>query len=369
MARPKTENLTPLELEIMHVLWETGPANVMTVQQKLKRELAYTTVQTMLNILSTKGKAKRTLKNRAYFYKPAVSRKQVVSKHVIDVVDRLFGGSAESLVMSLLETKHLTPAKLARLQKLIAEVEEEVDENSSELLLTFLLNACWQIALIAAFASFGSWLLRNSYARHRHRLWVSALCLAFLVPALTSSRVLFETAPQPDARVPFNTVLRQPFSAQFVPAPPPTIAAPASTFQLNQSLGSRIACALLRLSRLSQFQVGPSLANTRTIRLHAVELEPDDRVAEIIADCERELGRRPGEVRVLRSETLPVPVTMGRSQPVTILPEALLREGNIDLLTSAIGHEFIHVARRDYLLNFIYELLFVPIPFILPWLF
>jgi len=129
MARSKTENLTPLELEIMHVLWETGPANVQTVQQKLKRELAYTTVQTMLNILHKKGKAKRTLKDRAYFYKPAVSRKQVVSKHVIDVVDRLFGGSAESLVMSLLETKHLTPAKLARLQKLIAEVEEKLDEK------------------------------------------------------------------------------------------------------------------------------------------------------------------------------------------------------------------------------------------------
>ena len=129
MARSKSEHLTPLELEIMHVLWETGPANVQTVQQKLKRDLAYTTVQTMLNILHKKGKAKRTLKDRAYFYKPAVSRKQVVSKHVTDVVDRLFGGSAESLVMSLLETKHLTPAKLARLQKLVAEVEEKRDEN------------------------------------------------------------------------------------------------------------------------------------------------------------------------------------------------------------------------------------------------
>jgi BlaI family transcriptional regulator, penicillinase repressor len=129
MARSKTEHLTPLELEIMHVLWETGPANVQTVQQKLNRELAYTTVQTMLNILHKKGKAKRTLKDRAYFYKPAVSRKQVVSKQVSDVVDRLFGGSAESLVMSLVETKHLTPEKLARLQKLLEEFREESDEN------------------------------------------------------------------------------------------------------------------------------------------------------------------------------------------------------------------------------------------------
>ena len=70
-----------------------------------------------------------------------------------------------------------------------------------------------------------------------------------------------------------------------------------------------------------------------------------------------------GGVRVFRSETLPVPVTTGLFHPVIILPESLLREGNVDLLTSAIGHEFIHVARRDYLLNLIYELLFVPISF------
>src|SRR3982750_4062605 len=129
MARTKTEQLTPLELEIMTVLWETGPANVQTVQQQLQRELAYTTVQTMLNILHKKGQARRTLIERAYFYEPAVSRKQVVSKHIADVVDRLFGGSAESLVMSLLETKHLTPAKLARLQQIVEELEEAPDET------------------------------------------------------------------------------------------------------------------------------------------------------------------------------------------------------------------------------------------------
>lgn len=129
MARQKSQHLTPLELEIMDVLWETGPANVQTVQQKLEGDRAYTTVQTMLNILHRKGKVKRTLKDRAYFYKPAVSREKVISKQVIDVVDRLFGGSAESLVMSLVETKHLTPEKLARLQRLVSEVEEGLDEH------------------------------------------------------------------------------------------------------------------------------------------------------------------------------------------------------------------------------------------------
>jgi predicted transcriptional regulator len=125
MARRKTEHLTPLELEIMHVLWESGPANVQSVQQHLERELAYTTVQTMLNILHKKGKVKRVLKDRAYEYAPVVSRSHVSRQHIADLIDRLFGGSAESLVMSLIETKHLTPKKLARLQKLIKEQEEK----------------------------------------------------------------------------------------------------------------------------------------------------------------------------------------------------------------------------------------------------
>jgi len=121
MARTRNPQLTPLELEIMHVLWNEGPSNVQTVQQHLERELAYTTVQTMLNILHRKGKVKRTLKERAYFYQPVVSRSHVVGNHVSDLVERLFGGSAESLVISLVETKHLTPKKLARLQKLLEE--------------------------------------------------------------------------------------------------------------------------------------------------------------------------------------------------------------------------------------------------------
>jgi BlaI family transcriptional regulator, penicillinase repressor len=104
MTQRKTERLTPLELEIMKVLWETGAANVQTVQQLLERELAYTTVQTMLNILHRKGKVKRALKDRAYFYRPAVSRSQVVKHAVNDLVEHLFGGSVENLVMSLVET-------------------------------------------------------------------------------------------------------------------------------------------------------------------------------------------------------------------------------------------------------------------------
>jgi predicted transcriptional regulator len=124
MAR-KLDRLTTVELEIMQVLWDCGPANVQTVQQRLPRQLAYTTVQTMLNILHRKGKVKRALRERAYFYRPAVTQGQVVRQSVSDLVERLFGGSAEGLVMNLLETKQLTPEKLARLQKLVQQAEED----------------------------------------------------------------------------------------------------------------------------------------------------------------------------------------------------------------------------------------------------
>jgi len=130
MTRRKTERLTPLELEIMQVLWETGAANVQTVQQRLKRELAYTTVQTMLNILHRKGKVKRALKDRAYFYRPAVSRRQVVRHAVNDLVEHLFGGSVESLVMSLVETRHLTPEKVDRLNTLLKQAEGESNADN-----------------------------------------------------------------------------------------------------------------------------------------------------------------------------------------------------------------------------------------------
>jgi predicted transcriptional regulator len=122
--------LTPLELEIMSVLWETGPANVQTVQAHIKgRELAYTTVQTMLNVLDRKGKVKRRLKDRAFVYRPVLSRQKAVTQAVGDMLDRFFGGSADSLVLNLVETRHLTPEKLSQIQALLEPRKEEPRGN------------------------------------------------------------------------------------------------------------------------------------------------------------------------------------------------------------------------------------------------
>ena len=232
----------------------------------------------------------------------------------------------------------------------------------SQLLLTFLLNSLWQIALIAGLAALGSWLLRDSVARYRHWLWVGALCLSFAVPVITSLRTLGDNAslPPPTSYPILLTEGSQPFQQQNFSEPGFVL---PTTFQLNQSLGLFLLALFGGFLLYRVFKLFQAWQNTRTIRRLAVELEPNDRVAEVIATCERQIATRSRPVKVLRSETLPVPVTIGLFNPVIILPEPLLREGNTDLLTSAIGHEFIHVARRDYVLNFIYELIFVPISF------
>lgn len=121
MARPPTTGLTPLELEIMKVLWKQGPAPVQAVQESLgqRRPLAYNTVQTMLNVLWRKGKVARQRRERAYVYAASVTRAQAIKHALGDLVRRMFEGSPEDLVMSLLETRQLTPERLERLAALV----------------------------------------------------------------------------------------------------------------------------------------------------------------------------------------------------------------------------------------------------------
>jgi BlaI family transcriptional regulator, penicillinase repressor len=110
--------LTPLEFQILNVLWETGPANVQTVQTRLgSRRLAYTTVQTMLNVLHRKCKVKRQLRGRAHIYQAVLSRQRAARQAVREMLDRFFSGSADELVFNLLETGQLTDEKLAYIRK------------------------------------------------------------------------------------------------------------------------------------------------------------------------------------------------------------------------------------------------------------
>ncbi len=123
----KTRVLTPLERRIMRVLWNDGSGNVQKVLQRLPGEpqLAYTTVQTTLNVLHRKGKVKRKLVGRAYEYCAVVSQEAADSHAIKDILQKVFRGSVDDLLLSLVRSKHLDAHKLADLQaKLQAKLQD-----------------------------------------------------------------------------------------------------------------------------------------------------------------------------------------------------------------------------------------------------
>src|SRR5580700_4852728 len=129
MQSRKTQTLTPLELEIMQVLWQSGPSTVAEVQPKLQADLAYTTVQTMLNVLLRKNKVKRVQEGRAYRYRAAVSRERATGSALSDMVKRMFGGSSEALLMAMVDTRQISAEELARVAQKLAAAEKRVLEE------------------------------------------------------------------------------------------------------------------------------------------------------------------------------------------------------------------------------------------------
>ena len=128
----KTGVLTPLERRIMRVLWDGGAGNVQKVQQGLIGEphLAYTTVQTTLNVLHRKGKVKRRLLGRAYEYSAKVSQEAADSTAIKDLLKKVFQGSVDDLLLCLVRSKQLDARKLAGLQAKLqaSDISEERPE-------------------------------------------------------------------------------------------------------------------------------------------------------------------------------------------------------------------------------------------------
>lgn len=105
----------------MKVVWDLGPATVRDVYEKLleRRHIAYTTVMTMMKILEDKGHLARTQEDRAYVYRSTKPQQQVLRGMVREFVDRVFNGSAEPLLMHLVEDDKISKDDLAEIKRLI----------------------------------------------------------------------------------------------------------------------------------------------------------------------------------------------------------------------------------------------------------
>jgi BlaI family penicillinase repressor len=117
--------LTPQELAIMKVVWRLESATVRDVYEALltRRQIAYTTVMTMLRILEEKGYLKKTVADRAHVYRPTKPRHQVLGAMLRDFVDRVFDGASDALLVHLAKDNKLT-ARQRQIVKAMLEEDE-----------------------------------------------------------------------------------------------------------------------------------------------------------------------------------------------------------------------------------------------------
>src|SRR4051812_43302289 len=118
--RSRSVTLTGQELEIMKIVWERESTTVRDVYETLleRRKVAYTTVMTMMKILEQKKYLKKTQADRAYVYRPAQPKRQVIGDMVRDFVNRVFNGSAEPLLVHLVEEHDLSAEELDEIARI-----------------------------------------------------------------------------------------------------------------------------------------------------------------------------------------------------------------------------------------------------------
>ena len=232
-------------------------------------------------------------------------------------------------------------------------------ETISRCLMTFLLNAVWQIPLAAGVAALACRAMRRGPAWHRHALCAAALALSLLLPlsAVRFTGAAEESLQLPRPELSQGSALPGPGAAQRPGSQP----ARTRTVGFAPSTGDALLAAyLLFLAwRLARFAV--AFHKSARVAGQAVPPARHHPLDAAWARCERAFHLR--KIRLCASSRISGPVTAGAFRPVVILPPEMLAETSEDVLTTAIGHEMAHIARRDFAANIFYELLYLPISF------
>lgn len=123
MPRPKSEHPTPGELEVLQIIWRQGPCTVRQVLDELNRvrARAYTSVMSLLNVMTEKKLLRRKPHGRAFLYSALVEEQPTLREMVGDLVERAFGGSPELLVAHALEQTDLSEQQLDEIHRMIDE--------------------------------------------------------------------------------------------------------------------------------------------------------------------------------------------------------------------------------------------------------
>lgn len=230
--------------------------------------------------------------------------------------------------------------------------------STESALLGFLVNALWQVPLLALGGWTGAALLRRGPAAFRHQVWLVALALGLTVPlagALRSpepGRAWFVGAPLGGAE-PAKHRAEAPAGGRT--GAPRLFQGAAAPRGLLRAIGVGYACATLLLAlRLVRAWRG-------TRRIARAAGHPPARLRAVAAECAVTLGLRPVELRV--SDAVGTPLTFGLRSPTIVLPERFARTAAAESLRGVLAHELAHVRRRDCALNLLVELLALPLWF------
>ncbi len=231
-------------------------------------------------------------------------------------------------------------------------------ETISRSLLTFLLNSLWQIPVAAAVALLVCRLMRRGPASHRHAVWVAALAASVLLPVASMRSGPQIPTPQFSTSLadaaPANITSSRPGAARpAIPAAPVSRTVSFAETTATILLGGYFVFVVFRLARLAR-----ASARTVQIRRGARHTAIPATLDGVWMRCEEAFGL--SGVPLLVSARVSGPVNAGRA---IILPESLLGETSEDVLTTAVGHEMAHIARRDFGCNLMYEVLSMPIDF------
>ncbi|HEY0513108.1 MAG TPA: M56 family metallopeptidase [Thermoanaerobaculia bacterium] len=220
--------------------------------------------------------------------------------------------------------------------------------------LTFVLNALWQVPLAAAAGLAGDRLLHRSPARLRHLLWLAVLGVAVALPAAAGFGPLLPRPATRAAAAPVEIPERGASEAAWraaLPTGPSHVSAGAAT--LGAGLwGLTVVAFGLRLGR--------AWLGARRLVRRAQPLEIPNAFVPLVDRCRAALGVR-GEI--LGSPDLPGPVTVGVRRPAILLPSRFFDTASPEEVTAALGHELAHIRRRDYVVSLLCEALLLPIAF------
>jgi len=129
MPRKPSEVFTDKELEIMKIVWQLGEASVKDIQERLPGDPHYNSVLTIIRVLERKGHLVHRSEGKAYLYRTGESKEKARARLLRHLVDQVFGGSASSAVLSLVETGDLTRRDLDQIREKIAKARKTRKEE------------------------------------------------------------------------------------------------------------------------------------------------------------------------------------------------------------------------------------------------